>query len=69
MRAKRIEGKNKIYTAFWVFKSFFIGISIIHLAECAKISRKSFLNFTPLSYIENHTKHALRSLGQKNRVC
>lgn len=36
MRSERIEGKIKPTLLFRFLKSFFIGISIIHLAECAK---------------------------------
>lgn len=36
MRHERIEGKIKPTLLFRVLKKFFIGISIIHLAECAK---------------------------------
>jgi hypothetical protein len=36
MRARRIEGKIKPMLLFRFLKKFFIGISIIHLAECAK---------------------------------
>lgn len=43
MRVERIEGKIKPWLLFRFFKKFFIGISIIHLAECAKFSQNLFL--------------------------
>jgi hypothetical protein len=42
MRAERTEEKIKCRQHFRL-KKFFIGISIIHLAECAKFSQNLFL--------------------------
>lgn len=65
MRVERIEGKIKPWLLFRFFKKILYWNFNNSFSRVCKIFTESFLNFILLSYIENHTWHALRSLRPK----